>query len=87
MLGVIPTAEWKLPYPVILNGSLALQSNRFAFTVSWATNVFVVVEASTDWSNPAWAPLATNALSGGSFYFTDPLWKKYPSRFYRVRSQ
>jgi hypothetical protein len=85
--GGIPTALWSLSYPMILNSSLGVQSNQSDFTVSWATNLNVVVEAATDLSNPFWSPLTTNALSGGTFYFTDPQWTNYPSRFYRVRSQ
>jgi hypothetical protein len=85
--GGIPTALWILPYPVILSSSLGVRSNQFGFTVSWATNLSVVVGAATDLSNPVWTALATNALSGGTFHFTDPQWTKYPTRFYRVRSQ
>jgi BspA type Leucine rich repeat region (6 copies) len=85
--GGIPTALWILPYPLILNSSLAAQTNGFGFSVSWATNLDVVVEAAADLVNPVWAPVAINSLSGGSFYFSDPQWTKYPSRFYRVRSQ
>ena len=86
----IPTELWTLPYPLILNRSpnFGLQTNEFGFAVSWATNLSVVVEAATDLGNAAWAPVATNALSGGTFfYFADSQWTKYPSRFYRVRSQ
>jgi hypothetical protein len=82
-----PTAVWTLPYPLILSGSLGVQSNGFGFTVSWATNASVVVEAFTDLTNPKWTPVTTNALSSGVFYFSDPQWTKYPSRFYRVRLQ
>lgn len=85
--GGIPTELWSLPYPLILNSSLGVRSNQFGFTVSWATNLSVVVEASTDLRNPAWTPLATNALTGGSFYFADPHWTNYSKHFYRVRSQ
>jgi hypothetical protein len=85
--GGIRTALWSLPYPLILNSSLGVPSNHFGFTVSWATNLNVVVEASTDLNNPKWSPLTTNALRGGTFYFSDPQWTKYPTRFYRVRSQ
>jgi hypothetical protein len=83
----LPTAPWTLPYPVIFNEGLAAQSNHFGFTVSWATNASTVVEASTDLTNPKWSAVTTNALSGGTFYFSDPQSTKYPSRFYRVRSQ
>jgi hypothetical protein len=83
----IPTALWSLPYPTILNNSLGMRSNQFGFTVSRATNLSVVVEAATDLANPVWSPVATNNLSGGTFYFADPQSPKYPSRFYRVHSQ
>lgn len=84
--GGIPTALWSLPYPLVLNSSLGVRSNQFGFTVSWATNLSVVVEAATGLANPVWTPLATNALSGGWFYFNDPEWTKHPDRFYRIRS-
>lgn len=67
--------------------SLGAQTNRFGFTISWATNASVVVEASTSLNNPKWSPVQTNALNGGTFYFSDPEWTNYLSRFYRVRSQ
>jgi hypothetical protein len=84
----VTTALWTLPYPLILNNvpSFGVQSNAFGFTVSWATNLSVVIEASTDLSHPIWSPVTTNAVSGGTFYFTDPQWSNYPSRFYRIRS-
>jgi len=86
--GGVPTALWTLPYPLILNNTpgFGVQSNGFGFTVSWATNLPVVVEASPTLSNLIWSPLATNTLSGGTFYFTDPQWTNYASRFYRIRS-
>ena len=83
----IPTALWTLPYPLILQGSVGVQSNQFGFLVSWATNLSVVVEASTDLTNKNRTPLQTNALDNGVVNVTDPEWTKYPSRFYRVRSQ
>jgi hypothetical protein len=64
-----------------------VRTNQFGFTVSWATNLNVVVEASTDLKNPKWSPVTTNALNGGTFYFSDPEWTNYPNRVYRIRSQ
>jgi hypothetical protein len=80
----IPTAFWTLPNPVVLSQSVSVQGNQFGFTISWATNIPVVVEASTDLSKSAWAPIATNTLSGGTSYFSDPKWTNYPARFYRL---
>ncbi len=83
-----PTAYWHLPYPAILSfgPNFGVQTNRFGFIFSWATNIPVVVEASTTLVNPIWSPVGTNTLTDGSSYFIDPAWTNYPSRFYRVRS-
>jgi hypothetical protein len=85
--GGVPTALWTLPYPLILSGSVGVQTNGFGFSVSWATNASVVVEATPGLKNPSWSPVRTNALDNGVMNFTDGDWTNYPSRFYRVRSQ
>jgi len=84
----VPTALWKLPYPTFLSAAVnfGLQSNQFGFSVSWATNTSVIVEASTSLADPVWLPLQTNTLTNGTFYFSDPQWTNYPGRFYRVSS-
>jgi PKD repeat protein len=84
----VPVVPWLLPNPQILNviPSFGVQTNGFGFTVSWATNLTVVIEASTNLANPAWIPVSTNTLTGGSFYFSDPKWTNYPGRFYRIRT-
>jgi hypothetical protein len=84
----IPTAPWYLPNPTILNfePNFGVRTNRFGFTISWATNISVVVEACTNFTNPVWQPVQTNTLTGGSSFFSDPQWTNYPSRFYRLRS-
>jgi len=84
----VPTAPWLLPNPIILNQGLGFGAltNGFSFTISWATNAGVVVEACTDLASPVWQPLQTNTLVDGSFYFTDAAWADYPDRFYRLRS-
>ena len=86
--GSCPTALWWLPYPLILNNgpSFGVQTNRFGFIISWATNLSVVVEACTNLANPAWFPVGTNTLTGGSSYFSDSQWTNYSARFYRLRS-
>jgi hypothetical protein len=83
-----PTALWVLPNPLILSfgPNFGVQTNGFGFIISWATNLPVVVEASTTLINPTWTPLSTNTLNSGSSYFSDPQWSNYPSRFYRLRS-
>jgi hypothetical protein len=63
-----------------------VQTNCFGFTIAWATNISVVVEACTNLTNPVWQPVQTNMLTTDSAYFSDPQWTNYPSRFYRLRS-
>jgi hypothetical protein len=81
----VPTVLWTLPYPLVLNGSSGVRAKQFGFTISWATNVPAVVEASADLSKPIWTPIATNNLSAdGTSSFSDPQWTNYPARFYRL---
>jgi hypothetical protein len=81
-----PTAQWYQPQPQILGSGqgLGISSNGFNFTISWATNVSVVVEAATHLANPVWLPVSTNALTGGTNYFSDANWTNYPMRYYRA---
>ena len=83
-----PTAPWFLPNPVALSSGagFGVQTNAFAFVISWATNASIVVEACTNLTNPNWLPLQTNTLTAGSSYFSDSQWTNHPSRFYRLRS-
>ena len=46
----------------------------------------MVVEACRNLADPAWSPVGTNPLPGGSSYFSDPRWTNYTRRFYRLRS-
>jgi hypothetical protein len=80
-------ADGALPYPLILDGRFGVQPNQFGFTISGATNVPVVVEAATDLSKRLRTPIATNTLTAGTSYFSDPQWTNYPARFYRLHSQ
>lgn len=83
--GGCATALW-LPQFRTGDSTFGVQSNRFGFTVSWASDRALVVEASTSLTNPTWSPVSTNTLAGGTSYFSDAEWSKYPSRFYRIRS-
>jgi hypothetical protein len=82
-LRIVP---WYLPNPLISNygPGFGVQTNAFGFTISWATNLAVVVEACTNLANPVWQPVQTNTLVGGTAAFSDPLWNAHPSRFYRL---
>ena len=88
MFDYLPTAPWYLPNPLILTEvpTFGFQTNGFGFTISWVTNISVVVEGCTNLANPVWQPVSTNVLTGGTSYFSDPQWTNYPGRFYRLRS-
>ncbi len=83
---LLPTAPW-LPRALNSDESFGVRTNRFGFTLVWASGKVVVVEASPRLANPTWLAINTNALAGGSAYFSDPQWTNYPARFYRIRSQ
>jgi hypothetical protein len=80
-----PAVLWVSPVKATA-ASLGVRTNRFGFSITCTTNIPVVVEACTNLANPAWSAVATDILTGGSSYFTDPQWTNYPNRFYRLRS-
>ncbi len=80
-----PAVLWN-PLVDTTDASFGVRTNRFGFTITGASNLVLVVEASTSLANPAWIPVGTNTLVFGSSYFGDPQWTNYPARFYRLRS-
>jgi len=83
--GGLPTALW-LPQAQTADPSFGIRTNQFGFTINWASDKVVVVEATPDLAQPVWVPVSTNMLTGGASYFSDPAWTTNPSRFYRLRS-
>ncbi len=81
-----PTAVWSLPYPLILSGGpdFGVQANQFGFIISWAANLPVVVQASSNLAQNVWVPIATNTLTNGASFFSDAKWTNAPVRFYRL---
>ncbi len=80
-----PTVLWN-PQVQTRDASFGVRTNRFGFTIAGGSNLVIMVEACVNPANPAWTPVGTNTLIGGSSYFCDPQWSNYPSRFYRLRS-
>lgn len=68
------------------DNNFGVQSNELGFTIRWARDRVIVVEAATDLANPTWSAIGTNTLTGGASYFSDPEWANRPARFYRLRS-
>jgi hypothetical protein len=60
--------------------------NGFGFTISGTANIPILIEACTNFARPLWVSLQSCTLTNGSLYFSDPEWKNYPARFYRIRS-
>jgi hypothetical protein len=79
-----PTALWA--NPVVLEGSIQIEGNALGFTIAWAPNATVEVEASPTLIDPTWSAVSTNILVGGVSQFTDPEAATHPARFYRLRS-
>ncbi|HUD46218.1 MAG TPA: leucine-rich repeat domain-containing protein [Candidatus Baltobacteraceae bacterium] len=81
--GLAPAVLWN-PHVQTGDASFGVVSNQFGFNITGPNNLVVVVEACTNLSNPVWVPVATNTLTGGASYFSDPQWTNYPNRFYGV---
>jgi hypothetical protein len=65
------------------NGTnFGVTNNQFGFNITGTNNYTVVVEACTNLACPVWTPLQTATLTNGSFYFSDPQWTNYSSRYY-----
>ena len=79
-----PTALWA--NPVILEGTLGTKANALGFSIAWAPDATVVVEATTDLTAPIWVPVSTHVLAGGVAEFRDPEPTSSAARFYRLRS-
>lgn len=82
---------WYLAGPEILNfePSFGVHNAQFGFTISWATNATLIVDACSNLSNPIWLPIATNiilAATNGTANFTDPQWTNFATRFYRLQT-
>ncbi|MGO8930711.1 MAG: leucine-rich repeat domain-containing protein [Limisphaerales bacterium] len=75
--------------PVLWNPQLqtiGVHNNEFGFIITGTTNIPFVVEASTNLASASWTALQTCTLTNGLIYFTDPGWRSYHARFYRIRS-
>ena len=66
------------------DASFGVQETQFGFTITGTSGLGIVVEACTNLTDAAWSPVQTITLTSGSFYFSDPQWTNYPSRFYRL---
>jgi len=78
-----PGCVWN-PQVKTSGASFGVQTNQFGFDITRNNSLMLVVEACTDLVNPVWSPVATNTLTGGSSYFSDPGWTNSPGRFYRL---
>jgi hypothetical protein len=83
-----PVIVWSLPNPLTLTytSTFGPNSNSITFTIPYASNDQVVVDACTDLFNPAWQSIQTNPLIWGPTLFTDSLSTNYSHRFYRLRA-
>jgi hypothetical protein len=81
----LPVVLWN-PQAQTSGASFGVRTNRFGFNITGTSSLVIVVEACTNLANPTWSPVATNTLTGGSCYFSDPQWTNYAARFYRLRS-
>lgn len=86
------TAGWEAPMGASvatvwrphISGGLEASPDGFGFAISWASGMTVVVESSTDLTDPSWQPVQTNTLVGDTVSFSDPNWADNSHCFYRL---
>ncbi|HEY3852755.1 MAG TPA: leucine-rich repeat domain-containing protein [Verrucomicrobiae bacterium] len=83
--GILPTTTLVNGPPPISESNPGIVTNEFAFTITGASNETVIVQASTNLLD--WATVKTNTLPGAPLIFSDPNWRNYPQRFYRLIGQ
>ncbi len=78
----VPAVAWN---PVIaMDSSFGISNGQFGFNITAGANIPVVVEACSNLTTAAWAPLQSLSLTNGSAYFSDSLQNGSASRFYRL---
>ena len=64
---------------------LGVKNGQFGFNVTGNIGLAFVVEAAADLAHPVWKPLATNTWDDATAFFSDPQWRAFPTRVYRLR--
>jgi hypothetical protein len=67
-----------------VDSAVAGGTNGFGFTIAGASNLVVVVEASTNPAASEWSPVGTNRLNSGTSEFRDAESANFSARFYRL---
>ena len=82
--GGLPTHVWDPKIPSD-DPEFGVKDGRFGFSITGAPGLTVVIEATTNLTNPTWTTISTNTLPNGSDYFSDPDGANHPIRVYRLR--
>jgi BspA type Leucine rich repeat region (6 copies) len=83
--GGLPAVLWN-PQMLSFDSGFGVQDSGFGFNISGTAGIPIVVEASTNLATLAWLPLQTCTLTNALVHFSDPQWRNYPGRLYRIRS-
>jgi uncharacterized repeat protein (TIGR03803 family) len=87
-LSGVPSGVPQMPLNILVaDGNFGVRSNRFGFDYTGPVGPAIVIQAIADLASPTWIPLATNTLTTGTAYFSDPQWTNFPPRFYRLQMQ
>jgi hypothetical protein len=80
-----PAVLWN---PQLQTGDPAFgpRSGGFGLPITGTADIPILVEALAGLSEGTWVPLQSCTLTNGSIQLSDPQWKNFPTRFYRVRS-
>jgi hypothetical protein len=79
----IPVLLWN-PSIQTAAGNFGVSSNQFGFNVTGTKGITFLVAACTNLIKPVWTPLQSVTLTTNSYYFSDPQWSNFPTRFYEL---
>jgi hypothetical protein len=78
-----PTALWN-PQVQSDAGNVGVHGAQFGFAITGTGNLPVTVEATTNLVSGPWLALGNATLANGKYYFGDPQWANFPTRYYRI---
>jgi hypothetical protein len=70
--------------PAITNWTYSHTSGTVSFNLTGSSGQTVIVETCTNLSAPAWLPVQTNTLNGGTAVFSAPINTKASGQYYRL---
>jgi hypothetical protein len=81
----LPAVLWN-PLLQINDPAFGPRPGGFGLPITGTPDIPILLEATMPLSDGTWVPLQSCTLTNGSIHLSDPEWRNFPARFYRIRS-